>query len=292
MRGDPGNFEVLTPTSLPEALRLMSEAALDQDSPLLKPLAGGTDLMVLMEMGALQCERFLSLHAIDELRSFRPEEDSVAIGAAMTFSRIRTEAILREEFPLLCEAAGQVGALAIQNRGTLGGNIANASPAADSAPALLAYDAELEIVSQSGTRRIPYSAFHTGYKEMQLRPDELIRSILLPRKWKGCHQSFRKVGARAAQAISKVSFAGVLRISDGLIQEARIAMGSVAPTPLRCVHTERALQGKKLDFSAIGRAKEALFKEISPVDDIRSNREYRLRVSLNLIEDFLLSARK
>ena len=192
---------------------------------------------------------------------------------------------------MLCQAAKETGGIAIQNRGTLGGNIVNASPAADSPPALLAYDAELELVSKAGARRIPYSGFHSGYKQMDIRPDELLRAIHLPRQTKGLTHYYRKVGTRKAQAISKVCFAAVAGVKDGNIDHVRIALGSVAPIPLRCFKTENAVNGQPLNDQTIAAAKQSLVDEISPIDDIRSTKDYRLQVSLNLLEDFLARLR-
>src|SRR3989475_7488595 len=146
-----------------------------------KPFAGGTDLMVLLESGNLQQRRFVSVWGLPELRGIEETPDSLTLGALTTYTEIRRHPVLAREFPLLCLAAAETGGIATQNRGTLGGNIANASPAADSPPALLAYDAELELISKAGVRRIPYSNFHRGYKQMDLRPDELLRAIRLPR---------------------------------------------------------------------------------------------------------------
>ena len=188
---------------------------------------------------------------------------------------------------MLCQAASETGGLAIQNRGTLGGNIVNASPAADSPPALLAYDAELELVSTRGTRQMPYQGFHTGYKQMTIRPDELLARIRLPRTSKDLHHYYRKVGTRKAQAISKTCFAATARIENETVADVRIALGSVAPVPLRCLKTESVVRGARIDQDVIERAKNEFAGEITPIDDIRSTRTYRLKVSLNLLEDFL-----
>ena len=155
--------------------------------------------------------------------------------------------MLQAEFPLLCTAARETGSIATQNRGTLGGNIVNASPAADSPPALLVYDAEIEFISERGARWLPYHGFHTGYKKMLLAPDELLRAVRLPRRTKPWRQYYRKVGTRKAQAISKVCFAGAALVGSGTMRDIRIALGSIAPIVLRAVKTEDALRGKKLD---------------------------------------------
>jgi CO/xanthine dehydrogenase FAD-binding subunit len=195
--------------------------------------------------------------------------------------------VLHEEFPMLCQAASETGGLAIQNRGTIGGNIANASPAADSPPALLAYNAELELLSVHGSRWVPYQSFHTGYKKMIMQPDELLARVRLPRLWPDVQHYYRKVGTRKAQAISKVCMAATARVSEGTVDNIRIAFGSIAPIPLRCLKTEGALRGAKLEPGIIEAAKGVLATEIVPIDDIRSTKSYRLRVSLNLLEDFL-----
>jgi CO/xanthine dehydrogenase FAD-binding subunit len=194
---------------------------------------------------------------------------------------------LQREYSLLCQAAGVIGAVAIQNRATLGGNIANASPAADSPPALLVYDADVELLSASGNRWLPYHAFHTGYKKTQLQPGELISRVRLPRslwKWKEC---YRKVGTRKAQAISKVCFAARMRVEGNTVADIRIALGSVAPVPLRCFQTEALLRGAKVNTSTMKAAREMLSAELSPIDDFRSTQAYRRTVAGNLLEMFL-----
>jgi CO/xanthine dehydrogenase FAD-binding subunit len=188
---------------------------------------------------------------------------------------------------MVCQAASETGGLAIQNRGTVGGNIVNASPAADSPPALLAYDAELQLAAASGSRWIPYAGFHTGYKQMLLRPDELLTNIRLPRTAADRFHHYRKVGTRKAQAISKICFAGTASFEESTLVDIRIVFGSVAPIPLRCSQTENALRGQTLGAQTIDLALQTLATEITPIDDIRSTKAYRLQVSLNLLEDFL-----
>ena len=192
---------------------------------------------------------------------------------------------------MLCQAAKETGGIAIQNRGTLGGNIVNGSPAADSPPALLAYDAEIELVSKAGARRIPYSKFHSGYKQMDIRPDELLSAIHLPRLRGDRIHYYRKVGTRKAQAISKICFAGVAEVKGNAVTRVRIALGSVAPIPIRCERTEAVLVDQSLNAETIERAASTLAAEIAPIDDIRSTRDYRLQVSSNLLRDFLARAR-
>ena len=282
MRAFIPKYQLLTPPSLSEALDVLA-----RDEGKWKPFAGGTDLMVLLEAGKLPHENYLNIWNLPELRGIEVTESHVTLGALTTYTEVQDHPTLREEFPMLCQAASETGGLAIQNRGTLGGNIVNASPAADSPPALLAYDAELELVSANGSRLVSYHSFHTGYKQMNIRPEELLRSIRLPRPVTGSRHYYRKVGTRKAQAISKVCFAGMARMNADQIAEVRIALGSVAPIPIRCVQTESALRSKTVNPETLANAKAALTTEITPIDDLRSTRDYRLKVSLNLLEDFL-----
>lgn len=282
MRGYVPSYQVISPSELTEALDVLA-----QDRGTWKPFAGGTDLMVLLEGGRLPHRNYVNIWNLKELRGIEVTDSKVTLGGLTTYTEVQNHPVLQEEFPMLCQAAKETGGIAIQNRGTLGGNIVNASPAADSPPALLAYDAELELVSQAGARRVPYSGFHSGYKQMDIRPDELLRAITLPRQTKGLTHYYRKVGTRKAQAISKVCFAAVARVKDGNIDHVRIALGSVAPVPLRCFKTETVVNGQPLNDQTIAAAKQSLTDEVSPIDDIRSTKDYRLQVSLNLLEDFL-----
>jgi len=240
-----------------------------------------------LEAGKLPHKKYLNIWNLPELRGIEVTASQVTLGALTTYTEVQQEKVLQAEFPMLCQAASETGGLAIQNRGTLGGNIVNASPAADSPPALLAYDAELELVSLAGARWVPYHGFHTGYKQMGIRPDELLTRIRLPRSSEKLQHYYRKVGTRKAQAISKVCFAGTAQVRAGKIDDLRIALGSIAPVPLRCVKTEDALRGSELNKTSIDRAKAVLANEIVPIDYIRSTRNYRQQVSLNLLEDFL-----
>jgi CO/xanthine dehydrogenase FAD-binding subunit len=266
-----------------EALELVS-----REPGVWQPFAGGTDLMVLLEAGKLSHKKFLSLTKLEDFRGMEVTPGAVILGALTTYTEIQQHPVLQSEFPLLCTAARETGSIATQNRGTLGGNIMNASPAADSPPALLVYDAEVELISERGVRWLAYHGFHTGYKTMQIAPDELLRSVRLPRRVTPWTQYYRKVGTRKAQAISKVCFAGTARMEGGTIREIRIALGSVAPVVLRAVKTEAALSGKKITPEMITGATDALAREIAPIDDIRSTARYRLRVAQNLLQEFLM----
>ena len=247
--------------------------------------------MVLLESGKLPHKNYLNIWNLAELRGIEVSTEHITLGALTTYTEVQAHGVLGEEFPMLCQAASETGGLAIQNRGTLGGNIVNASPAADSPPALLAYNAELELLSVRGSRSVPYESFHTGYKQTIMQPDELLARIRLPRLWPDLRHYYRKVGTRKAQAISKVCLAATARVYEGRVDHMRIAFGSVAPVPLRCRQTEAVLQGTTLDENAIEKARNELSREIVPIEDIRSTRDYRLRVSLNVLEDFLRQLR-
>lgn len=285
MRAYLPSYELKTPSDLTEALALLAD-----EPSVWRPFAGGTDLMVLFEAGRLAHKRYINIWNLAELRGIEVAPDYLTLGALTTYREVQASEVLREEFPMLCQAASETGGLAIQNRGTLGGNVANASPAGDSPPALLVYDAELELVSSKGSRLVPYNGFHTGYKQMLMRSDELIKSIRLPRtRGDGWQQYYRKVGTRKAQAISKICFAGLARLdAEGQIEDVRLALGSVAPVVVRCLRTENVLRNKKVDAAAISAARAELAREISPIDDIRSTANYRLQVAMNVLEEFLL----
>ena len=282
MRAYVPNYRVVSPSDLSDALSL-----LEREPGVWKPFAGGTDLMVLLEAGKLAHKNYLNIWNLSELRGIDVTDSHVTLGALTTYTQVQSHPVLKTEFPMLCQAASETGGLAIQNRGTVGGNIVNASPAADSPPALLAYDAELQLASSSATRWIPYEGFHTGYKQMLLRPDELVQSVRLPRAAGNRLHHYRKVGTRKAQAISKICFAGTATLNQTTIADVRIVFGSVAPVPLRCSKTENVLRGQTLSTQTTELAQQTLATEIAPIDDIRSTKAYRLKVSLNLLEDFL-----
>lgn len=284
------DYALVVPAALPEALAELAR------TPEARPFAGGTDLMVVLEAGHLPPGRYVSLQNCRELRGVSDSADGgVSIGALTTYTEIRNAARLTREYPLLGFAARETGGVATQNRGTIGGNIANASPAADTPPVLLVYDAELELISASGSRRVPYARFHHGYKKMDLAPGELIARIHLPAsRWLptsgGGTSYYRKVGTRRAQAISKVCFAGTIRVEHGAVQDVRMALGSVAPTVIRAVQTEEVLRGQPLDANAVAAAGRTLLSEIAPIDDLRSTAHYRARVAQNLLTEFLSRA--
>lgn len=275
-------YELAAPRDLADALDRIA-----REPGAWRLFAGGTDLMVLLEAGKLAHKKFLSIWKLPELRGIEIAPEHVTIGALTTYTDVRLNGTLAGEFPLLVCAAAETGSIATQNRGTLGGNIANASPAADSPPALLVYDAELEIVSARGARWSRYHGFHSGYKKMDLRDDELIRRIRLPRGRQAWKQYYRKVGTRRAQAISKVCFAAAAQVDAGRVSDVRITLGSVAPTVVRAKETEKLLRGERLSPAVLRAAQEVLAHEIGPIDDMRSTARYRRRVAQNLLAEFI-----
>lgn len=285
MRAALSTLEVARPRDLVHALALMNGGA-GAERP--TPIAGGTDLLVYLNAGAHAGRRFVDLWGLAELGGIRAGKDGVRLKALTTFSEIREHALVRRRYPALVSAAAEVGGRQIQNRATLGGNIANASPAGDSLPPLLALDAEVHVRSQRGPRAIPFAALYRGYRDLDLAPDELITEVRLPFAPPGSVQFFRKVGTRRAQSISKVVMAGVLRLDRARrVDHVRLAWGSVAPVTLRARNAEQALMGVTPSREAAGRAREALLGDLAPIDDIRSERDYRLTVAGNVLEHFL-----
>jgi CO/xanthine dehydrogenase FAD-binding subunit len=288
MHSDASQFDLSAPASLDAALTQLAA-----EPGMYTPIAGGTELMVALGAGRLQQRAFLSIQHLHELRFIRCEADTIQIGAGTTFSDIRRHGELAAALPLLAQAASWTGAIANQNRATLGGNLCNASPAADSPPALLAYDASVTLISTRGTRTIPYTAFHLGYKKTALAPDELLHTISIPRPHAGLRHYIRKVGTRNAQAISKVALACVAQLEAERITDIRIAAASLADRPIRCLAAEAALTNSSLASSdleqTIRSARAAIAGEAKPIDDIRSTARYRAAVAENLLEEFLRS---
>jgi CO/xanthine dehydrogenase FAD-binding subunit len=241
----------------------------------LTPLAGCTDLYVGFNVGVLPDRRFLNIWGLDALRGIEVQGGVLRIGALATYREIIQSAHVRRRLPMLAAAAREIGAVQIQNRGTIGGNVANASPAGDTLPVLAAADALVELRSLDWTRKVPLADFYTGYRASVRRPDELITAIEVPRV-EGA-QWFRKVGTRAAQSISKVVMAGV-----GGNGRPRIALGSVAPTVVRARRTEEALASG----ATLAEAQQVLQQDISPIDDIRSTAAYRREVAARLLAQF------
>jgi len=282
MRARPSEYELVAPGSLTAVLALLAG-----EPGSWMPIAGGTELMVQYGAGKLGARKLVSLWGLPELRSIESTGEEVLIGAGCTYTDLRNDAVVAREFPLLGRAASWTGSIANQNRGTLGGNIVNGSPAADSLPALMVYEAELLLASVRGTRRVAYVEFHTGYKQTRLAPDEIIRAIALRPQFAAYHAYSRKVGTRNAQAIAKLCLAGLAKTSGNQIEDVRLAIGSMAVTPVRLRRTEEILLGRPWGGALISEARQALETEVAPIDDIRSSALYRLHVAGNLLQEFL-----
>jgi xanthine dehydrogenase small subunit len=279
---------VASPRSLADAYALLAEGHIT-------PIAGGTDLMVALtgELGEPP-ERMLDLWQLDELRGIAMDGDAMVLGALTTYTEIRRSPLCREHLPVLVEAAATIGAAQIQNRGTIGGNVVNASPAGDTLPVLLALDASLVCGSASGEREVPATAFWPAYRRTALAPDELLLRIRFPLA-AGRETRFRKVGTRRAQSISKVVMALSYRVAGtagttGPWTDVRLALGSVAPTPIRASATEAALEGRPPTPETADRAAETLAAELQPIDDVRSTAEYRRLVAARVLHRLIREA--
>jgi CO/xanthine dehydrogenase FAD-binding subunit len=280
---------VTTPEDLAEAYAAMAEA------PPARPIAGGTDLMVNLtgELGEPP-ERIVDLWRLDVLRGIAIDGDEIVMGALTTYTDIRRSALCREHLPVLVEAAATIGAAQIQNRGTIGGNVVNASPAGDTLPVLLAADAMFVLGSIRGERVVPANTFWPAYRQPALESDELLLRIRIPLA-AGHELRFRKVGTRRAQSISKVVMAlgwrdGGPAAPGAPWRDVRVALGSVAPTPIRAAATEAALEGREPTPETADRAAEVLAAELRPIDDVRSTAEYRRLVAARVLHRFIREA--
>ena len=282
MRSYLPDYDLVSPASLDEALALLAG-----DPGGYRPIAGGTDLMVVLNAGRLPVAKFLDLSRCGELRGIQETGTHLSLGALTTFTEVRDCRAVHQHFPNLVKSARLTGALAIQNRGTLGGNIVNASPAADTPPSLLAYGAEVELVSERGSRRVAYEAFHLGYKKMDLAPDELLHRIIVPKPSGRTFHFYRKVGTRQAQAISKICLAAFARIEHGVVAEFRVGRGSIAPVPARARNAEAVILGRPVESLPVQEAQRAFLADISPIDDIRSTAHYRGVVARNVLGQML-----
>ncbi len=262
-------MRAVSPKSLDEAIRHLSE------HPELRPVAGCTDLLVADPQVIDALPGVMDLLSVPELRGIRWVGETLEIGSTTTFAEIGSSKTVQQNFPALAEAARQIGGWQIQNRATLGGNMANASPAGDSLPALLALDAAVVLVGAGGERTMAYSEFHTGYRETAVQPGEIIGRIRLPRPRPDTVQLFRKVGTRKAHAISKIVVALVSRVEDGKIAEYRLAAGSVAPIPVRFPSVEETVVGRVADGETADLAGRLAAEAVEPIDDVRSTAAYR-----------------
>ncbi len=286
----PGDTAVIhLPTSLDGALVILADAADD-----VTVVAGATDLSVLMHLGLSRPRVVIDVSRLPELHGIDVVGERVVIGAAVTHAELMRSPVIAQDLPSLAEAARLVGARAVQNAGTLGGNLVNASPGADAVPPLLALDAEVRVASRSGVREIPAEDFHQDYRVCDLRPDELVVSIAVPLPHDRMRQAFYKAGTRRAQSIARVNLACRARLDKlNKLRDVRLAAGSVAPTTMLLRETMAWLEGRQLTPQGlVATAREAAAlaaREVSPIDDVRSTVEYRRTVTGNLVARFLRS---
>ena len=283
------------PQSLEETCALLGRHAAEGTATVL--LAGGTDFVVeehLAPVGASprapSC--IVDVSNLRELQQIEERGDVVRLGGGVTYLALRTHARLVERLPILAAMSKDVGAIQIQARGTLAGNVATASPAADGVCALAALDAVVGLQSVRGVREVPLDRFYLGYKKTDRAPDEIIAfvDVRVP-KPETSRWQWRKVGTRLAQAISKVALAAVAEIEGGVVTRARFGMASVAATTAFLPRVRAALEGKRVDAIDPEDAVRALAGDISPIDDVRSTGEYRMHVARALVRNFVRSLR-
>ncbi len=277
----PVEFEYFEPKMLREALELLAEKGRDA-----KVLAGGTDLLVQMKIGKIEPKYLINIKRISELEFIKEENQGIRIGALTKLRRIEKSEIVKERFPALYEAVRSMGSVQIKNMGTIGGNLCNASPAADTAPPLLVYDAKLKLASLEGERVVPIDEFFTGPGETVLRPGEMLTEIFVPYQPQNTGSAFIKV-ARVSMDLAKVNVAVSLTLEGGVVKRARIALGAVAPTPVRAREAERFLEGRSPSEEDFRRAGEMASGEIKPITDLRSTAWYRREVSKVIVADAL-----
>jgi CO/xanthine dehydrogenase FAD-binding subunit len=271
-------------SSLTDALQFKSQY------PRARPLLGGTDMLAQWQAGVERPEDVLALESLAELRRIEADEHGVRIGAGVSHFVLAHDRTIGARLPALAHAARTVGAPAIQMMGTVAGNIANASPAADLPPALLVYDAELIVASERGERRVPLECFYLGYRRTALDPDELIVGVRLAWPDTPTYSAYHKVGTRAAQSIARVALAGRLTVRDGRASDVRFAAASVAATPVRLAAVEEAVTGQPLTADLVARARAVASASIAPIDDVRGSIAYRRYALGALVERFLATA--
>jgi len=263
--------------------------ALDRDGAHL--LSGGTDLLVKMRSGLVRPKSLVDVSRVAALRGIEGTEKALRIGAATPFAEILASKEVGARAPLLADVVRVLGCVQIRNRGTLGGNLANASPAADSAVPLLLYEATVELRGKRGSRSVPIGGFFLGPGRTVLEHGEYIRAVSIPVSRVDWIPFFHKVGRRRALTIAMASVGGLVAVSEGSAIDVRLAAGSVAPVPLRLTSVERAVAGQALDDVVIARARALAAKEISPIDDVRATAQYRREVTADLVVRALERAR-
>ena len=276
-------FALLMPQTLEEALEMLAEGAPD-----VAPLAGGTNLVVDMRSGRYCPGVVVNIGGLEELRGVRRENGHLVVGGGVTIAELLDDPLIAQHAPVLREAAAVLANPLVRNRATVGGNLADASPAADSAPPLLVLGAEVELVSRQGTRRVPLADFFVHVRKTVRRPQELLAAIRWPVPTDRSASAFRKLALRKADAISVLNAAvNVERDGAGRCRQARIALGAVAPTPIRAHEAEEALRGQQLTPATIAEAARLAAEATQPIDDIRGSAAYRKRVVEVLVRRLL-----
>ncbi len=277
-------FKYLAPRTVEEAIELLSKYGEEA-----KVLAGGTDLLVRMKQGVLRPKYLISINRIKELSYIEDRGDHVAIGAATKLRALERSDLIKELFPALHEAVESMAGVQIRNMGTIGGNLCNASPAADTAPPLLVFEAEVVIAGPNGRRVVPITQFFTGPGKTVMARNELLIEVRVPKPVKPTGSAFIKI-ARVAMDLAKVNIAVALRMNGNVVEDVKVALGSVAPTPMRAYRTEEFLKGKELTEDVMWEAAKIVRTEVKPITDIRSTAEYRREVSGVILVDALKKA--
>ncbi len=281
----PVRFEYYEPKTIKEAVELLAKYRGEA-----KILAGGTDLLVAMKQRVIEPKVIINIKRIRELRFIEDRGDYLAIGATTTLREIEKNPVVKEKFPALLEAVKAMAGTQIRNMATIGGNLCNASPAADTAPPLIVYEAKVKIIGPRGERIVPVEKFFKWVKQTIMEPDELLTEIMIPYHPPNTGSAFIKI-ARVAMDLAKVNVAVALRVDDrNVVEWVRIALGSVAPTPVRAPSVEKALTGKEFKLETVEEAAKLVVNDISPITDIRSTAEYRREVSKVIVRDALIRA--
>lgn len=266
-------YQYKRPKQYTEAIALMEE------NPAYYLLAGGTDLLVRMKLGRVSPGLFIDVSDLPELKAITVEAGKITIGAAVTHSEICRSSVIAQYAPVLAVAAASVGSPQIRNRGTVGGNVGNASPAGDTIPVLLAYDAVVKVVGTAGSREVPLKEFFTGPGRTVLQPGELMTGFSFAGQTPAQAGAFEKLGKRKALSISVVNAAVMVELQGRIISRARIAMGAVAATPIRIAAAEGVLSGREFSDEVIARAAQMVSDTVNPIDDVRSEAAYRKKMA-------------
>ncbi|MEM2413977.1 MAG: xanthine dehydrogenase family protein subunit M [Sulfolobales archaeon] len=271
------------PKTLDEAIRLLRE--IDNS----RVIAGGTDLLVDMKTSRVRVRALVDISSIPDLRGIEDLGRTIRIGAATRLQELIESNVVSQNLPLLKAAVESMGSWQIRNMATIGGNLCNASPAADTAPPLLAYDAEFVVIGSEGLRVIPSTKFFVGYRKTALNPCEILKEILVKKsEWSGW--SYVKLGRRGGFTLSVVAVAVLAKVIDGIVYDVRIALNSVAPVPIRAYKAEEVVRGKRVSWSLIEEAANTVAGEVTPIDDVRSTSWYRREMSYQLAKDALAKA--